>query len=122
MVFFFFKQKTAYELRISDWSSDVCSSDLPVPVGQCDGSHPLSAPPRIAVRRRLAVLRSQRDDLAPRRHEDVHVLSQYLRRGRGQFVERVAGEALLPLRGPFEVDAARQFGSASCGARGGQSV
>src|SRR3546814_9704356 len=26
---FFFKQKTAYELRISDWSSDVCSSDLP---------------------------------------------------------------------------------------------
>src|SRR3546814_957578 len=28
--FFFFKQKTAYEMRISDWSSDVCSSDLPI--------------------------------------------------------------------------------------------
>src|SRR3546814_4166542 len=28
-VIFFFKQKTAYEVRISDWSSDVCSSDLP---------------------------------------------------------------------------------------------
>src|SRR3546814_10793618 len=28
-VVFFFKQKTAYEMRISDWSSDVCSSDLP---------------------------------------------------------------------------------------------
>src|SRR3546814_2205633 len=28
--FFFFKQKTAYEMRISDWSSDVCSSDLRV--------------------------------------------------------------------------------------------
>src|SRR3546814_4426686 len=27
-VFFFFKQKTAYDVRISDWSSDVCSSDL----------------------------------------------------------------------------------------------
>src|SRR3546814_4574524 len=27
-VFFFFKQKTAYDMRISDWSSDVCSSDL----------------------------------------------------------------------------------------------
>src|SRR3546814_19161343 len=27
-IFFFFKQKTAYEVRISDWSSDVCSSDL----------------------------------------------------------------------------------------------
>src|SRR3546814_676575 len=30
--FFFFKQKTAYEMRISDWSSDVCSSDLVHPV------------------------------------------------------------------------------------------
>src|SRR3546814_6601705 len=29
--FFFFKQKTAYEMRISDWSSDVCSSDLKLP-------------------------------------------------------------------------------------------
>src|SRR3546814_5842591 len=28
--FFFFKQKTAYEMRISDWSSDVCSSDLSI--------------------------------------------------------------------------------------------
>src|SRR3546814_6597526 len=28
LVLFFFKQKTAYEMRISDWSSDVCSSDL----------------------------------------------------------------------------------------------
>src|SRR3546814_19181744 len=28
MMFFFYKQKTAYEMRISDWSSDVCSSDL----------------------------------------------------------------------------------------------
>src|SRR3546814_3487645 len=31
--FFFFKQKTAYEMRISDWSSDVCSSDLGVEAG-----------------------------------------------------------------------------------------
>src|SRR3546814_8794121 len=29
LYFYFFKQKTAYEMRISDWSSDVCSSDLP---------------------------------------------------------------------------------------------
>src|SRR3546814_8896860 len=46
--FFFFKQKTAYEMRISDWSSDVCSSDLrhfprpgrtarPAPAGAGDG-------------------------------------------------------------------------------------
>src|SRR3546814_11549812 len=33
--FFFFKQKTAYEMRISDWSSDVCSSDLAD--GHCHG-------------------------------------------------------------------------------------
>src|SRR3546814_6198973 len=32
-MFFFFKQKTAYEMRISDWSSDVCSSDLLVKQG-----------------------------------------------------------------------------------------
>src|SRR3546814_3292352 len=40
-VFFFFKQKTAYEMRISDWSSDVCSSDLKGggPAGDEDG-HP----------------------------------------------------------------------------------
>src|SRR3546814_19833218 len=33
LVFFFFKQKTAYEMRISDWSSDVCSSDLVAAAG-----------------------------------------------------------------------------------------
>src|SRR3546814_19562485 len=32
VVFLFFKQKTAYEMRISDWSSDVCSSDLRKPI------------------------------------------------------------------------------------------
>src|SRR3546814_7105694 len=32
--FFFFKQKTAYEMRISDWSSDVCSADLGGPGGE----------------------------------------------------------------------------------------
>src|SRR3546814_11735229 len=43
--FFFFKQKTAYDLRISDWSSDVCSSDLlvvrPAP-GHHAGQHQLA--------------------------------------------------------------------------------
>src|SRR3546814_8995638 len=38
IVFFFFKQKTAYEMRISDWSSDVCSSDLPVDVRRIEFS------------------------------------------------------------------------------------
>src|SRR3546814_7175453 len=37
---FFFKQKTAYEVRISDWSSDVCSSDLEWGSGQRSFNHP----------------------------------------------------------------------------------
>src|SRR3546814_7623421 len=38
LVVFFFKQKTAYEMRISDWSSDVCSSDLLILRSKPDGS------------------------------------------------------------------------------------
>src|SRR3546814_8196538 len=38
-LFFFFKQKTAYEMRISDWSSDVCSSDLPASGGAGQITH-----------------------------------------------------------------------------------
>src|SRR3546814_10545270 len=45
IMFFFFKQKTAYEMRISDWSSDVCSSDLASVIPACSGG---------AVVRRLA--------------------------------------------------------------------
>src|SRR3546814_13823748 len=40
LFFFFFKQKTAYEMRISDWSSDVCSSDL---AGETSKSGTISA-------------------------------------------------------------------------------
>src|SRR3546814_2605288 len=45
-VFFFFKQKTAYEMRISDWSSDVCSSDLPARAGHCGDADPDEGPGR----------------------------------------------------------------------------
>src|SRR3546814_7642648 len=38
MLFFFFKQKTAYEMRISDWSSDVCSSDLSHLITEAEGT------------------------------------------------------------------------------------
>src|SRR3546814_15207044 len=41
MLIFFFKQKTAYEMRISDWSSDVCSSDLN---GVAEGHAPAQMP------------------------------------------------------------------------------
>src|SRR3546814_8144793 len=45
-VFFFFKQKTAYEMRISDWSSDVCSSDLVRQLVRADAPECLTAPHR----------------------------------------------------------------------------
>src|SRR3546814_4766984 len=48
-MFFFFKQKTAYEMRISDWSSDVCSSDLRL--GPCAARR--ISPQRPARHRRL---------------------------------------------------------------------
>src|SRR3546814_9079200 len=38
-VVFFFQQKTAYEMRISDWSSDVCSSDLQFKIPRFSGTH-----------------------------------------------------------------------------------
>src|SRR3546814_3010000 len=57
--FFFIKQKTAYEMRISDWSSDVCSSDLrpasgrPWSKGQPHERHPLEPVARATRRQRL---------------------------------------------------------------------
>src|SRR3546814_14529433 len=49
VVFFFFKQKTAYEMRISDWSSDVCSSDLLCQKGD-GGILTVSTSPSLAVK------------------------------------------------------------------------
>src|SRR3546814_2606484 len=46
--FFFFKQKTAYEMRISDWSSDVCSSDLLLPCLPSRASLPQASDSRSA--------------------------------------------------------------------------
>src|SRR3546814_15648186 len=48
--FFFFKQKTAYEMRISDWSSDVCSSDLLVVGGFVSGPITDTVRARLAMR------------------------------------------------------------------------
>src|SRR3546814_16114434 len=54
--FFFFKQKTAYEMRISDWSSDVCSSDLPHPHRhRREDARRRDAPPARLYRRRRPV-------------------------------------------------------------------
>src|SRR3546814_2168454 len=90
---FFLKQKTAYEMRISDWSSDVCSSDLAAAGGR---------PPAAQTRRR-------RGGMVPR-------LSRRLRPGRrrrpGVAVARGGGGTARPGHDR------RQIGRASCRARG----
>src|SRR3546814_6499313 len=59
--FFFFKQKTAYEMRISDWSSDVCSSDLRARAGSIRGAadEDCATGPRPVDSRPLAADRSE---------------------------------------------------------------
>src|SRR3546814_10582202 len=71
---FFFKQKTAYEMRISDWSSDVCSSDLPEEPGQ---------PPRIWPRPARSAPQGQDVGLrhpAPREAEAEGLLRRHHRK------------------------------------------
>src|SRR3546814_1219493 len=68
--FFFFKQKTAYEMRISDWSSDVCSSDLSIEVAADLGDIDRKAGDRLAsVEEQHRALR-MRDLRRPLRVED----------------------------------------------------
>src|SRR3546814_3725310 len=67
MVVIFFKQKTAYEMRISDWSSDVCSSDL---IGMPCRSRVSCGPPHFVVagyydQRRILLDRPPRPDSLP---------------------------------------------------------
>src|SRR3546814_5037265 len=66
-LFFFFKQKTAYEMRISDWSSDVCSSDLPLPKKSLRRSHFRSQSPNHgqSLPRRADTTSPYKDRLTP---------------------------------------------------------
>src|SRR3546814_8432959 len=73
VVFFFFKQKTAYEMRISDWSSDVCSSDLRRPAPALGRrAHHRMAQPMSASRQRLGGVRRLRRSLAHHRFHQAH--------------------------------------------------
>src|SRR3546814_8707650 len=65
--FFCFKQKTAYEMRISDWSSDVCSSDLLV---KPDGLVVLSTPNRTAAARLAMITLGEGLKMIPRGTHD----------------------------------------------------
>src|SRR3546814_3757323 len=74
---FFFKQKTAYEMRISDWSSDVCSSDL-----------------HACIEITGLFVRLQRQRLRP-------PLPDQVRRRRKRHADRIAQQYLQPGRLPF---------------------
>src|SRR3546814_3654441 len=83
--FFFFKQKTAYEMRISDWSSDVCSSDL----SGCVGGSAVAGGRRIpsALRRLLPRCPQHRSgdrgvDAVDGGREKAHVRSEERRVGK----------------------------------------
>src|SRR3546814_6627487 len=80
--FFFFKQKTAYEMRISDWSSDVCSSDLQLQLVD-DGAGGL----RLELR--LALLPP--DGSPPQALGEPQVLFDHIRAG-GRSEERRVGQ------------------------------
>src|SRR3546814_9983128 len=72
LVFFFFKKKTAYEMRISDWSSDVCSADLrktifkkrqrPANSDDCDDRHALIFEMPVPGRRHEEIGKSEKAD------------------------------------------------------------
>src|SRR3546814_16512666 len=76
-IFLFFKQKTAYEMRISDWSSDVCSSDLPYEFTFCPSRVTSIAPSSTSIRISLRMSPGRRSFSLPRRlgtMQNVHVL------------------------------------------------
>src|SRR3546814_4219754 len=101
--FFFFKQKTAYEMRISDWSSDVCSSDLRWEQFSLDPDD-LDIPARGPRDRRHARDQSTAADRCDER-VDIGCVLEHLDRGRAlagddaRIVERVdEGVAALGLQ------------------------
>src|SRR3546814_16595128 len=88
---FFFRQKTAYELRISDWSSDVCSSDLTGLSDPGDGRRRSRSQHRGAER-----LRNRRQPAAPRARHAGPVGPARLRHGGGHRAgARLAGGAWM---------------------------
>src|SRR3546814_329684 len=89
-VIFFFKQKTAYEMRISDWSSDVCSSDLAAADLGGDCGH----------RDRTALVHRARLDRHPSdgHHRDRHRFFGGFHRRRDRGVMRMGDDLELPAK------------------------
>src|SRR3546814_2082153 len=68
MLVFFFEQKTAYEMRISDWSSDVCSSDL--------NRYILNKSQQMRIRRLIIARNGNRERRNPRMNEQTTLLQR----------------------------------------------
>src|SRR3546814_3070172 len=88
--FFFFKQKTAYEMRISDWSSDVCSSDLGTdaaldPADPPPGPHPCPVDRRSAQAGHAARRRADGGCLRRARSEERRVGKECVSTGRSRW-------------------------------------
>src|SRR3546814_15796248 len=120
-VVFFFKQKTAYEMRISDWSSDVCSSDLLLFRAATDHGHHLNL---TAVRylvegqhRHIRQMLAQELEQRP-----AHERRRNHSKSRAICEQRLGGFAKrrqAALRTP-RVQRIGEMGRASCRERGGQ--
>src|SRR3546814_18772286 len=107
---FFFKQKTAYEMRISDWSSDVCSSDLRIySVNMCAGC---KYPPELRNRASRAGLGS-----GPREAENpMRIEGDYAKDGYATIRRLVQTEVAANLLRLLEIDLAgsgKTFGTFS---------
>src|SRR3546814_14219598 len=96
-VFFFFKQKTAYDMRISDWSSDVCSSDLGIGLPAANMLERLGCN-RIAQMSGNAEMRCPLPRFDPRCHQIDRI---------GGSMRRKCGE-IIGLRQTFEISAGRK--------------
>src|SRR3546814_3461893 len=82
---FFFKQKTAYEMRISDWSSDVCSAELNAWLGRRDTDR--------SVGRRCGLCRRIRACRRARHRERAAASARCARQGAWRRPDQISGEA-----------------------------
>src|SRR3546814_6697398 len=92
-LFFFVKQKTAYEMRISDWSADVCSSDLVRrhAIGGCFRAPPAVNHPVSAIGPKIGLEPACRARIVRRQQGDgvAHLESRQIEIGRGSGRDRV---------------------------------
>src|SRR3546814_7797514 len=106
LYFFFFKQKTAYDMRISDWSSDVCSSDLPCVF---IFNHQSKADVMILAK----LIRRDMGGVGKKEIKDIPILGKLMEWGGTVFVDRADGKSAIKAMEPL-VDAIQKEGKSIC--------